>query len=201
MAFQAVPDVAEVVIQYVGNGTTQHNVLHALKAGGYDAADLLALAVAADASVVADWLPIQTADHSYVSTTVRGLAFLNDQETTVTAGAAVGGVATAGLPGNVTFAVQKQSGFTGRNARGRVYWVGLPEVQLRSDENKLIATDAVAIVDAIDAMRLALGATVWTPVIVSRFLDGVKRAVGVTFTWTQTAKTDDNVDSMRPRLL
>lgn len=200
MAFQAVPDAAEIVVQYVGNGTTQHNVLHALKPGGYSAADLLALAVAADAVVASDWLPLQTADHSYVSTTVRGLAFLNDLETTVTAGAGLGQVASGGLPGNVTIAIQKQSGLTGRNARGRLYWIGLPEIQLRSNENEVIATDAVAIVDAVDAMRLAVAATIWTPVIVSRFLNNVKRAQGVTFTWTQTTKVDDDVDSMRPRL-
>jgi len=201
MAFQSVPNAAEIVIQYLSNSVTAHNVLHATKVGGYNLTDLTALAVAVDASITADWLPLQTLDCSYESTTVRGLEFINDEEVSVVTGAAVGGDLSEALPGNVTFSVKKASGLTGRNARGRVYWIGLPSNQLKTNENQLGVTEAAAIVDAIDAMRVAISATDWTSAIVSRFLDGVKRPTGAVFAWTDSVAVDTDVDSMRNRLL
>lgn len=201
MAFQAVPNTAEIVIQYFGNDVTMHNVLHAEKAGGYTLADLQLLAAAVDFGIFSHWLPLQTLDYTYISTTVRGLALPNDQETTNTTNSGPGGDLSNALPGNVTFAIKKSSGLTGRNARGRVYWMGLPSNQLKANENVLIATDAVNIEIAVEALRQDIASTIWSPVIVSRFLNNVKRPTGVTFPWVDTIRVDDNVDSMRPRLI
>ncbi len=201
MAFQAVPDAAECVIKYLGNSVNTHNVVHATKLGGYNLADLVALAVAVDLAVSTSWLPRQSLDWSYVNTTVRGLAFLNDQETVNNTGAGVGGDLTGGLPNNVTFSVKRTSGLTGRNARGRLYWVGIPRDQIQADENKMIITDADAIVTAIDALRVGITGTAWTAAIVSRFLDSVERPTGVTFEWKQTSYANINIDSQRRRLL
>jgi hypothetical protein len=151
-------------------------------------------------AVDVSWLPIQSIEAVYSQTLVRGLALLNDQETVVTTGAGPGGDIGAGLPSNVTFAVKKGSSLTGRNARGRVYWIGLPLAHLGPNENILIPAEAAAIVTAIEAMRLAITATVWTAAIVSRFLNNAKRPTGVTFEWTESSSVDDNVDTQRRRL-
>lgn len=201
MAFQAVPDAAEIIIEYLGNSVQQVNTLQASKAGGYNLADLVVLAVAVDAEITASWLPIQTRDVTYISTTVRGLAFANDQVTTVDTGSAQGGVLSDGLPSNATISIKRGSGLTGRSARGRIYWIGIPAVQLQPNENQLNVLDVDAIEAAVDDMRAAITATVWTAAIVSRFFESVERDPGVFFEWIETQAVNINVDSMRSRLL
>lgn len=200
MAFQSVPQTAEIVIKYEGNQVISNNVLQAKLLGGYDLADLVTLADAVDAAVVAEWLPLQTQDQDYISTTVRGLEFVNDEETVNNDGTGAGGVATSGLPGNVTFSVKKSSGLTGRSARGRMYWIGIPDNKLAPNENQLTAVYAGEVEDAVEAMRAAISATIWDAVIVSRFLDGALRATGATFSWIATVAVNENIDSQRRRL-
>jgi hypothetical protein len=200
MAFQSVPQTAEIVIKYEGNQVTSNNVLQAKLVGGYTLADLVLLAAAVDAAVVADWLVRQTQDQDYISTTVRGLEFINDEETVNNDGAGPGGVLVSGLPGNVSFSVKKSSGLTGRSARGRLYWIGIPDNKLAVNENQLDSVYAQQVEDAVEAMRLAIDATAWAPVIVSRFLDGLPRATGATFAWIATVAVNENIDSQRRRL-
>ncbi len=200
MAFQAVPDGAEIVIQYLVNLQVMKNVLHAFKPGGYNLTDLTTLATIVDANVATAWLPDQTLDAAYINTTVRGLAAENDQEVSVNASAGVGLLATQALPGNVTLAIKKTSGLTGRSARGRVYWIGLAREQLDTNENFTTIAAKDAIVANVNSMRGSISGTVWTAAIVSRFLNGVKRATGVTFEWTGTEAVNTAIDSQRRRL-
>ena len=200
MAFQAVPDAAEIVISYSANGLVMNTVLAAFKSGGYDLGDLVALAVAVDASVVADWLPEQTSDVLYDQTLVRGLAFQNDQETVENAGSAVGGRASLGLPNSVTFSVKKTTGLTGRSARGRIYWIGIPVNELNVNENLINASYSTEVVAACDAMRAAITATDWTAGIISRFLDKVKRDPAIIREWVDTVSVNNVVDTQRRRL-
>ena len=201
MVFQAVPDTAEIVIEFFANTVTMKNVIHALKPGGYSLADLTVLASTVDANVASAWLAEISQDVSYVQTTVTGLASINDLQVIDGSSSAIGLVAAPALPGNVTLAVKKTSGLTGRNARGRLFWIGLTTGQLDANENQVGSATAAAIVSNIESMRASIAGTVWTPVIVSRFLNKVKRATGVTFPWTGNSTVDRNVDSMRPRLL
>lgn len=200
MAFQAVPDTAEIIIRYVQNFEEMVSTLHARQAGGYTLGELTTLATAVDAEIPVTWLPAQTVDAVYQSTTVRGLAFENDQEVTVNTSSAAGDRAAAGLPGNVTFSIKKGSGLTGRSARGRLYWIGLSRDQLSANENVLGAVAVTDVVNALDQMRLAIITAGWQPAIVSRFSGGVKRVVGVTFDWSTVSAVDDNMDSQRRRL-
>lgn len=201
MAFQAVPDTVEIVIEYLVDESVSVNVFGAELAGGYTLTDLENLADAVDAVVVADWLPAQVEDAVYVSTTVRGLAAENDLEAVNTDGAGGGGLIEIGSPGNVTFAVKKVSGKTGRSARGRTYWIGMQRSGLTANLNRMDASAAAAIVGAVDALRAGIVTEGWAPVIISRFSGGVKRAQGVTFTWIDSVSVDLNVDSQRRRLL
>lgn len=200
MAFQSVPQTAEIVIRYEANQVTSNNVLQAKLTGGYDLADLVVLADVVDLSIAADWLPLQTQDTAYISTTVRGLEFANDVETVNNNSAAAGGVLSKGLPGNATFSVKKSSGLTGRTARGRIYWIGLPAAALANNENQLLSVSVSDIEAALEATRADIAATIWDPVIVSRFLDGLPRATGATFPWIAVVAVNENVDSQRRRL-
>lgn len=200
MAFQAVPETAEIVIRYVQNNQNLVTVLHADKAGGYDLADLTLLAVAVDIDVAAFWLPQQTDNCTYLDTTVRGLALENDQEVVVNTNTGPGARLSLGNPNSVTISIKKLSGLTGRSARGRVFWIGLPQDQLSGNENVVIAVNVTAIVAAIEAVRSNISATVWNAVIVSRFTGGVKRPFGVRFPWVDTVAVNADVDSQRRRL-
>ena len=200
MAFQSVGNSADIIITYQQNSVQVQNVLQAFLATEYSLADLQLLANAVDLAVGNFWLPLQTLDCSYIRTTVRGLEFENDQEATQDFSAGPGENINPGWPNQVTFAVKKQSGFTGRSARGRVYWIGLHRLQLQVDENKLNIVDADAVEAAVDSMRTAITGTIWQAVIVSRFTGGVQRPFGIVFNWTGSDAVDINVDTQRRRL-
>jgi len=201
MAFQSVANTAEIVITYSGHGKTFKNVMHAERVAGYLLADLVNLAGNVDAIITSDWLPIQSVDYLYVNTLVRGLELENDQETTDDTGSAQGALSASALPDNVTLAVKKASAFTGRSARGRLYWIGSPLSKIATNENQYTVAGSDEIKDAVDAMRVGIIADAWKPVIVSRFNAGVKREFGETFDWISTVLVDINVDSQRRRLL
>ena len=201
IAFQAVPDTAECVVEFLGNTVVSKNVFHAEKPGGYDLADLTILAGVVDTAVGAAWLGQMSQDVSYIQTLVRGLAFENDQEVTSNSSAGPGSIVGGVLPGNVTYAVKKSSGKTGRSARGRLYWIGLTVNQLGPNENLLTQAASDDIVANVESMRGSIAASIWNAVIVSRFQDNVKRPFGVTFPWIGSSAVDLEVDSMRPRLL
>lgn len=202
MAFQAVPDTAQINISYLYNGETCENVLYAEKPGGYVIGDLIALAAQVDVQVAATWLPLQPIEASYVRTEVRGLADENDLVASDAGGAGPGVDASNASSNQVTFAIRKSSGLTGRSARGRLYWIGIPRDKLQTgDENRLIATYLDDIVDAVDDQRVGINAVSgWNAVLVSRFQGGLKRAEGVTFPWISTGAVDDIVDTQRGRL-
>lgn len=200
MGFQAVPNTAEIVIKYNLNLKPMFNVMHAEKLGGYDLIDLQQLANGIDFAVAANWLPQQTDNAVYQETVVRGLNVENDQEALANANAGNGSDVSPALPGNVTLSIKKGSGFTGRSARGRLYWIGMPRDNLSTNENIVTALDTAAIVAAVEGVRVAIGAALWVAVIVSRFSGGVKRPTGITFPWTTTSSVDSDVDSSRRRL-
>lgn len=200
MAFQSVPGTAEVVIRYIQNGEEMVNVLYAFKPGGYTLSDVTTLATNVDISVAANWLPDQSLDTAYVSTLVRGLEFENDVEALKATSAGPGLIVTAGLPNSVTLSIKKTSGLTGRSARGRLYWIGIPAAKLQTDENRVFAAYVGDVLNAVEAMRVSLATIGWQPVLVSRFSGGVKRAFGITFPWVSVVAVNDIVDTQRRRL-
>lgn len=200
MAFQAVPDTASITIEYLSQSKQMVNTLHAELPGGYVLSDLLALASAVDVAVDANWLPQQAAGSSYVQTVVRGLALENDQEVTNDTSAGPGEIVANGVSGNVTLSVKRASNFTGRSARGRLYWIAMPNTKLGGNENLVTQAYADSVESAVDAIRVAIDATDWQAVIVSRFSGGVERTTGVTFDWTNTSIVNLSVDSQRGRL-
>ncbi len=202
MAFQPVPDVAQVNVVYTYNGEPVLNSFYGKLDGGYTLADLTALAVATDLKVGGNWLALQPSEAVYVRTEVRGLAVENDLIATANANAGPGVDLGEGLPNNVTLSLKKQSGFTGRSARGRTFWIGIPRSSLLdSDENFFKSFSVTAIVAAIEQIRSGINATLaWDAVLVSRFTGGLQRPFGITFPWASTVAVNERVDTLRGRL-
>jgi hypothetical protein len=104
------------------------------------------------------------------------------------------------MPLNVTLAIKRISGLTGRSARGRIFWSVIPISGMQLDRNYVTQAwrdDAVAACNGLSVLGIGAG---WLPVIVSRFSGGAKRPTGVTFPLTAYTTTDLRVDSQRNRL-
>lgn len=200
MAFQAVPETAEVTLIYTQNLEVITNTFHAKKAGGYNQTDIDALANKADNFAASGLLPEMTLDCIYDRAEVRGLEAENDLFDADGTNSGPGLKVTAGLPNNVTLSLKKMSGFTGRAARGRWYCVGIPEDMLASNENVYDPVRVDGFVAGVEAIRVGISVGGWLAVIVSRYLGGVQRGQGVTFPWIQTVAVNNNVDTQRRRL-
>lgn len=202
MGFQPVPETAEINMVFTCNAVTVQNTFYGRRVGGYVLADLQALADAVDLAFPATWVSDMPPEVAYVRTDVRGLALENDLLATQNLSAGVGTHLSSALPNNVTFAVKKLSGFTGRSARGRNFWIGVPRDQLDDlNENLVDSAFAAIVVANIDFIRATInGVGTWSAVLVSRFADKAKRTTGVTFPWISTTNTDLRVDTSRARL-
>lgn len=202
MAFQSVPETAEIDHIFTLHGKLVQNVHYAKLPGGYNLGTLQALADAIDTVFAITFINDVCNDVSYLRTEVRGLEDENDLTAFQDAGAGVGTHAGESLPSNVTFALKKGSGLTGRSARGRTFWIGVPRNELViTDRNLLEALYITGMIANVEAVRNLINSTgSWEAVIVSRFSNSEKRALGVTFDWTGTVNVDDRVDTHRGRL-
>lgn len=201
MVFQSVPETVEITVNAAIHGRNVQNTYHARRVGGYVLSDLENLA--ADVAVLVDEVmkPAWSTDTVFGSVEVRGLANENDFLVVDTSEAGAGTAAGAALPNNVAFAVRRLSGFTGRSARGRVFWYGLNANALSTAESVVTPTWRGIMVSAVDSVReLIASLSPWTPVIVSRYSGGEQRELGITFSWITTSSFSDRVDTQRGRL-
>lgn len=203
MAFQRVPNTVEVVVEYDIGGEPIFNTYHAEAPAGYDQTMLDGLVLTLESGPVLSLLADQSIHCVYKKTSARGLDQLNDITAETSAAAANGGRAVQGLPAYNCFVVQRLSGLTGRNARGRVFVPGLDVGMLEPGTPNvgiLIQSFADAYNSHIDGFRVAIeGIGLWNAVIVSRWLNNSKRAEGVTFQWNTTAYQDRIIDVRRSR--
>jgi len=102
-------------------------------------------------------------------------------------------------PNNATFALKRTSGFSGRSARGRIFWMGIAETMTNGD-NFMTSIVADNMVDWLLNHDLAVAAEGVAPVIVSRFNAGVPRTTGVTYPIADWSYSDLRLDTMRGRL-
>jgi len=202
MAFQKVTNTAEINVIYTLNAEPVQNVFYAKFGGAYALANLQALADEVDLAVAANWLALQPVEASYVRTEVRGLTVENDFFASTSASAGPGTDLSATLPNQVTLSIKRASGLTGRSARGRTYWIGIPRDKAQAvDENRITLAYRTLVVAAIEQIRIRIGTVfLWDPVIVSRISGGVKRPEGVTFGWLSSTVVDDIFDTQRDRL-
>lgn len=201
MAFQPVPNTAQVEVIFTSNGSIVENVYHVEKPAPWSQPELQDLNEAFE-----DWWRINLAGHQ---PTTMVLQRIDSRDLTAESapfdsrpcvGACAGTDVSAALPNNATLAVKWTTGLTGRSFRGRTYHIGLGEDKVVGDT----VQDAhrLELQTAYNALRTALQQIdpTWVLVVVSRITNGVPRPSGVT-TPIVAASVNGTVDSQRRRLL
>lgn len=199
MPFQSVPNTAEIVLTYTVAGVEFNNVLHAKRAAGYDATQLASLASSVSGWVTTSLKPLMSSSASFLRVTVRGLQNQNDFVVVNSSAQGVGAINSPCQALNVAACITLKSVFTGRSARGRFFWGGVPENQ-RASATTLVQTYVDAVRDAIDALIAVLQAISWILTIVSRYTNGALRPTGVTFDVVDVVSRNNLIDSQRGRL-
>ncbi len=200
MGFVPVPDVVQVEFRCEMDGQLVENRWHVDCLHEPTADDLTNIANNVATVLTNDWKPQMPADVTLREIHLRSLHALNHLEHTAlfTVGT-VGGLANPLLPSNVSVCVSLRSQFTGRSARGRLYWIGLTENDVSF--STISATRLTGIVAAVQAMIDALVAASFRWCIVSYRSGGIPRPGGpVKFIVETALVVDDVVDSQRRRL-
>lgn len=200
MVFQSVPDAAEAVVQMLANGETIVMTFYGEKAGGYDQADIDALAAQMDLWANDYLLDRLSNQVTYVGVNVRGLANQVDLEAFDGTSSAVGNGTDAPLPNNVCKAYKRYTGLTGRSARGRVYHpltVAMPDA---TDENRIGTGASTSLLAGLNQVQGYMATAGFTEVVVSRYTGGAARPTGVTYPVTVYQSTSNVLNTQRRRL-
>jgi len=199
MAFQPVVNCAEVAVRWTSNLQICTMTFHFLYGSAYDQAALNALAGQMNAWAVAEFKPLLSNQVTYDFCEARGLTTANDLFSVNGAGAGLGAAASPPLANHSCLAVKRITGFTGRSARGRVYYP-LNASNVDSNEDFVIPATVNLIEDALNEVDDAAGAVSWVHVVVQRWADGVKLAAGVVRTVTGYVAVDGEIDTQRRRM-
>jgi len=202
MAFQSVPNTAEMAFIFSADGNVMQNRINfECITDPYDATLLANLATAGDLWVDSDYLPAVSSDVQYLRTEVRGLNDEFDLVVVEDANAGFGGTVSAVYPLNVSKAFTLRSGLTGRSARGRFYTVGMTAGHTVNGSRTLITTAyRDAFINALTSLISDAFVAGWVMVVTSRYHNGVKRTSGLNFAISQVGVSDMTTDSRRDRL-
>jgi len=200
MPFVEAPNIVMIEVRGTKAGEDVENRFHVDVFHEPVAADLVALAAAINPIILANWLPLLPTDFVMREVHMRSLHALNHIEQTFPfAPTDVGTAAGNPAANNITFCVSLRSLFTGRSARGRLYWLGLSEDQYTV--NTFLATPLAGVLAAVNAVRAAIAAIGFRWVIVSYISGGAPRPGGpVYFVVENAVAVDAIVDSQRGRL-
>ena len=199
MAFQSVPETAEIIVRGVLAGQSVINTHYARKAGGYTSPDIAELADEVGDWAAASWVPNLCTGYQLLEVHVRGLESAIDYEASQDFLDTFGVAGATPLPNNVTISIKRQSEFTGRAARGRIFVPGLAEEQL-SDANTMSGESAEAMITSLYDLNTVLDGLGWVAVIVHRKSDGVAITPALTYPIVTYNFVDLTLDSMRRRL-
>lgn len=178
MAFQSVPESAEVVIRCTIGTKPVVNTLNFRRPGGYEQADLDDLVTAVDDAVGEYYLPLLHDQVSYVETTARGLESLNDLQAAEQLSAGAGTHGSSPLPNHASLCVKLGTGFTGRSARGRFYTLPASQTALASPA-AYTSTYRNAVVAMVNQLIGAGTSAGWVMGVVSRVVNGEPLEVAV----------------------
>lgn len=200
MARPPVPNTIELHVRGANDGQFTENLFY-YEAGSAPTQELLDdLTAAAAEWVISDWLPRLPTSwfgrEIYAKDLSSGSGL---QSTDTTIAGQQGETEGDPLPNHVTLAVARRSALAGRSFAGRVYWQGLSQDDL-SSQNVISSARALAIIAAIVGLDDVAIALDLVPVIVSYFHDHATRAEGVTTPITNWLYTDLTIDSRRRRL-
>ena len=203
MAFQPVAATAEVVIQGTLAGELCINKLYVSCEGGITPTILEDVAAFTDDWVAATWLDFVGSKYTYVRTVARDLSVEAGAEvinTTNTGATGAGGSDTG--PNNRTFAVHRQTAFSGKKQKSRIYVPSIPNAAT-SDPNHISSASAGEFVTALGAWDTLVedyaGATLMHCYAI-RVRDGVPLVTGQFQESIGWSTTDLVLDSQRRRL-
>jgi len=199
MPFQPIPNTVSAAVRYLQGGVAVENVWYFQKPTGYNQADLDDLALAIDDWTNDSWKGLVAVDTVFKEVYVRGQENSADLQTTSAVNAGWLGAGGSGWNNNTSKAIRLDSGLTGRNARGRFFVAGLP-VPGSDGLNRVKQTWVDDVIEALEALKTIVEALGFIWVIVSKFVDGVKRTTAVTFDLQGFSVSNLTTDSMRGRL-
>lgn len=180
MAFQAVPNTLGLFIRGTFQLVPVENTFYYKYTPEITPAELAELTEAVCNKITSYWLPLLSTGFKVTEVYARDLAVeAAIQFTDTSLSGDMGAVTGDTLPNRNTLAVKRYSTLTGKNTRGRIFWFGFSESQV--DNNYVdtdVVDDIVAAIQQIDTSAVSLGLQ---PVIVSRYLNGAKRATAVTY--------------------
>jgi len=198
MPFIPALNVAEVHIRGTLLGQDVENTFYYEKSGGILQTDLDTL-VGNIASVVAsDWIPNLSVHWSGREVYARDMTTLiAAQATDASIAGDAGAISGDCAPSYVTLAVKRSSGLTGRSARGRIFWMGIPETWLVGNGLGSGVVNAIILnLEAVDQAAVTAG---FTPVIISKYGSGAPRATALIFDLLTWSVSDSLTDTRRSR--
>jgi len=201
--FQPVDKTVELTVQALLNGELVENKFYAKGSSAINAAMVAALASLVDSWVAAAWLPVLPETYNYTRSIARDLTVEASFESVdATHGGTPGGLAVAGLPNNVSLAVHRDTGLSGKKAKSRVYIPGIANGFVTTP-NTITTAGASAFIGALDTLRsdILLDSTnTWAYGYVQRVLDHVRLAAGNFIEVFSHSLVDHIIDSQRARL-
>lgn len=199
MAFQPVANTMKVEIRYIRNGQRIENVIGVQAPGGVDATAISDCGTQT-LNIVRDvWLPRMPSDVQLVEVVVTNLSIEGGTVRVFPApSGSNGGVGGFALPNEVSFAIRLKAAEGGRHGSGRIYWPGIADGMV-TGTNFIKSVNADALVDAVQQLIDALATVSQILVIISRYLNGAKRATGFTYADVTPGVSDYVLDSQRRR--
>jgi hypothetical protein len=201
--FQPVAKTVELTVQGKLNGELAENKFYAQGTSAITAAMVSALAAVVDGWVNSTFIAQLPSDWVYVRSIARDLSAEASFEVVNAVHAGITGAITSTVaPNNVSLAVHRDTGLSGKKAKSRVYWPGIAEVIL-TGPNTVGPASATAITGILNTLRgdiIADTSNTWSYGYVQRVISGVKLAAGNFIEVFSHSLTDNILDSMRDRL-
>lgn len=175
------------------------NVFYVEVPGGVDAPTIQDTANQVGNWVEDSYLPFLSASLTFLNVEAKNLSIADGGVAIYNAApGTVGGIASPGEPGNVSYCVSLRTASSGRSFRGRKYVPGIPTN--KHTGNVVESTWSGDIVNALNQLITVLAGFDKVLVIVSRIADGVDRITGLSTPVISASVTDMFLDSQRRRL-
>lgn len=199
MTFIATPGVVKAEMRYRLDLQQVENVLWFKSQTTVDLTTMAALGAALDT-----WWHTYCRPRQTTETELREI-YLTDQASSVAPVLSVsptvptsGAVSEDTLPNNCALTVSFKTAGRGRSARGRNYFLGIPETVV--DSSQVQNVYASFILGAYQGLLADIPASGWDWVVVSHQFNKVPRSTGLAQPVTSVALTDLVIDSQRRRL-
>jgi hypothetical protein len=201
MAFVPTPNVIQVEIRASVSGERCENRVMIDVFHEPTLADMTSIANIFSTFLAASWIPLLPSTTVITELYLKSLHAQNAPEATfpLPAGSYTGTASSVALPNNVSFCVSLRSNMTGRSARGRLFWLSLPELAVVG--NTVDSTYAANVRSAVQQIDVGMTAAGYEWVIVSYRTNNAPRVGGpIYFSVNSVTTVDLTVDSQRRRL-